>query len=190
MRLNNPASAAQRAASGLLDELRVYGHEKFHLGGLCLDEAHLLACGNGRKRVRQQAKEVRWQDPACGAREDELHAWIGPTVSKSRGRLRPNSPKPACTAEQLEPSGRISRPRCAHQSCCPNSPPPCVPSAIAEAMLDSTDRIFDLIRAIKDYSYMDQAPIQEIDIRQGPRKHTHHAQSRLEACRDRAPLRA
>jgi signal transduction histidine kinase len=38
---------------------------------------------------------------------------------------------------------------------------------IAEAMLDSTARIFDLIRAIKDYSYMDQAPIQEVDVRQG-----------------------
>ncbi len=38
---------------------------------------------------------------------------------------------------------------------------------IAEAMLHSTDRIFDLISAIKDYSYMDQAPIQEIDIPNG-----------------------
>ena len=35
---------------------------------------------------------------------------------------------------------------------------------IAEAMLDSTARIFDLIRAIKDYSYMDQMPIQEVDV--------------------------
>ncbi len=33
-------------------------------------------------------------------------------------------------------------------------------------MLDSTARIFDLIRAIKDYSYMDQMPIQEVDIPQ------------------------
>ena len=37
---------------------------------------------------------------------------------------------------------------------------------IAEAMLDSTARIFDLIRAIKDYSYMDQMPIQEVDVPQ------------------------
>jgi signal transduction histidine kinase len=38
---------------------------------------------------------------------------------------------------------------------------------MTEAMLDATARIFDLIAAIKDYSYMDQAPIQEIDIAQG-----------------------
>jgi signal transduction histidine kinase len=37
---------------------------------------------------------------------------------------------------------------------------------IAEAMIDSTARIFDLIRAIKDYSYMDQMPIQEVDVPQ------------------------
>ena len=37
---------------------------------------------------------------------------------------------------------------------------------MAEAMLDSTARIFDLISAIKDYSYMDQAPIQDVDVPQ------------------------
>ena len=37
---------------------------------------------------------------------------------------------------------------------------------MAETVLNSTVRIFDLISAIKDYSYMDQAPIQEIDVAQ------------------------
>jgi hypothetical protein len=35
---------------------------------------------------------------------------------------------------------------------------------MAETIVGSTVRIFDLISAIKDYSYMDQAPIQENDI--------------------------
>ena len=37
---------------------------------------------------------------------------------------------------------------------------------MTDAVMDSTRRIFDLITAIKDYSYMDQAPIQEIDLRE------------------------
>jgi signal transduction histidine kinase len=37
---------------------------------------------------------------------------------------------------------------------------------MAETVVNSTVRIFDLIRAIKDYSYMDQAPIQDVDIAQ------------------------
>jgi len=38
---------------------------------------------------------------------------------------------------------------------------------MAETVVDSTVRIFDLISAIKDYSYMDQAPIQDVDLAQG-----------------------
>jgi len=37
---------------------------------------------------------------------------------------------------------------------------------MAETVVNSTLRIFDLIRAIKDYSYMDQAPIQNVDLPQ------------------------
>ncbi len=35
---------------------------------------------------------------------------------------------------------------------------------MTEAVIDSTARIFDLIRAIKDYSYMDQAAVQDVDL--------------------------
>jgi signal transduction histidine kinase len=37
---------------------------------------------------------------------------------------------------------------------------------MAETIVGSTVRIFDLISAIKDYSYMDQAPIQDVDLAQ------------------------
>jgi signal transduction histidine kinase len=37
---------------------------------------------------------------------------------------------------------------------------------MAETIVHSTERIFDLISAIKDYSYMDQAPIQDVDLAQ------------------------
>ena len=50
---------------------------------------------------------------------------------------------------------------------------------MTEAMIDSTARIFDLIKAIKDYSYMDQAPIQEIDIPKGLESTLSMLQSRL-----------
>ena len=52
---------------------------------------------------------------------------------------------------------------------------------MTEAMLDSTARIFELIAAIKDYSYMDQAPIQEVDIPQGLETTLTMLQSRLGA---------
>ncbi len=51
---------------------------------------------------------------------------------------------------------------------------------MAQAMVDATSRIFDLIRAVKDYSWMDQAPIQEIDIPQSLETTLTMLQSRLE----------
>ena len=51
---------------------------------------------------------------------------------------------------------------------------------MAQAMLDSTKRIFELIGAVKDYSWMDQAPIQEVDIPQSLDTTLTMLQSRLE----------
>jgi signal transduction histidine kinase len=51
---------------------------------------------------------------------------------------------------------------------------------MAQAMLDSATRIFDLIAAVKDYSWMDQAPIQEVDIPQSLETTLTMLQSRLE----------
>ncbi len=39
---------------------------------------------------------------------------------------------------------------------------------------NSTSKISDLVRAIKEYSYMDQAPVQDVDVMQGPGKHADH----------------
>jgi len=51
---------------------------------------------------------------------------------------------------------------------------------MAQAMVDSTARIFELIAAIKDYSWMDQAPIQQVDIPQSLETTLAMLQSRLE----------
>jgi signal transduction histidine kinase len=51
---------------------------------------------------------------------------------------------------------------------------------MAETVVDSTVRIFDLISAIKDYSYMDQAPIQEVDLAESLEKTLLMFQSRLQ----------
>jgi signal transduction histidine kinase len=51
---------------------------------------------------------------------------------------------------------------------------------MAQAMLDSTKRIFELIGAVKDYSWMDQAPIQEVDMPQSLDTTLTMLQSRLE----------
>ena len=74
--LNNPASAAQRAASGLLDELHVYGHEKYRLGSLCLSDEHVAVVRKWQESVREHAKEYRGNPAEFAAREDQLSTWM------------------------------------------------------------------------------------------------------------------
>ena len=165
--MNNPASAAQRAASGLLEELRVYGQEKFKLGSLCLDEQHLLTGEEMAGRHSRAGPYGESPDTVQhAANEDKLQTWLRDHGVKETWKIAPELAELGVTADQLNPLGEFL-----------NADSLSIVLAqfassvraerIAEAMLDSTARIFDLIRAIKDYSYMDQAPIQEIDVRQG-----------------------
>ncbi|HXP11688.1 MAG TPA: hypothetical protein VN828_24485, partial [Acidobacteriaceae bacterium] len=56
--LNNPASAAQRSAAGILEELRVYGHERFNLGRLCLNATSTEKVLTWEEEVRAEAKRL------------------------------------------------------------------------------------------------------------------------------------
>jgi signal transduction histidine kinase len=154
--LNNPASAAQRSAAGVLEELRVYGHERFNLGRLCLSNENSEKVQAWEDQVRAEAKRLGAPaTPEQTSREEQLVRWLqqhdihefGVVPSQLEtltGFLDPGAM--AVVLSQFTSSLRTER--------------------IAEAMIDSTARIFDLIRAIKDYSYMDQMPIQEVDVPQ------------------------
>jgi signal transduction histidine kinase len=177
--LNNPASAAQRASSGLLDELRVYGHEKFRLGSLCLSDAHLTVVRKWQDAVSEHAKEFRNQTNDLAAREDELTTWLREHNIEDSWRIAPELTEAGVTPVQLDPLTGFLEPD-AIAVVLTQFASSLRAQNMAEAMLDSTNRIFDLIRAIKDYSYMDQAPIQEIDIPQGLENTLTMLQSRLQ----------
>ena len=177
--LNNPASAAQRAASGLLDELRVYGQRKYELGSICLHPEELAAVRAWQESMRAGLR-VDSLDPALfAAREDAIQAWLN-----GKGLAETWQISPELTELGVEPTDldRLA-------TVLPEASLRVVLSQFASsfraermtgAMLDATERIFDLIKAIKDYSYMDQAPIQEIDIPQGLESTLTMLQSRLD----------
>lgn len=176
--MNNPASAAQRAASGLLDELRVYGQEKFRLGGLCLDPEHLLRVRSWQDSVREQAKANPTASAQQVALEDKLQVWLKNHGVSETWKIAPELAELGVMEQQLDPLGEFLNAD-ALSVVLGQFTSSVRAERIAEAMLDSTARIFDLIRAIKDYSYMDQAPIQEVDVRQGLDNTLTMLQSRL-----------
>ena len=159
--LNNPASAAQRIASTLLADLKSFGELAFHLGTLNMTAEQydfIVAWG---KRVRQQPRETLAL--SASDHEEALLLWLTAHQVPEPWRLAPALAECSVQSDQLDELA----------SAVPGVALPQILAVFATSMrvermaatvIGSTARIFDLISAIKDYSYMDQAPLQEVDL--------------------------
>jgi signal transduction histidine kinase len=178
--LNNPASAAQRAASGMLQELEVFGRERFRLGSLCFEPEHVEALRAWNDHMRRSLEGKPALRPAeVALREEALTRWLQERQVPNIGHIAPEFAEAGIGPEHLAALPDFLTPESTalllsqHASTLRAE-------RMAEAMLDSTARIFDLIRAIKDYSYMDQAPIQDVDVPQSLENTLAMLQSRLQ----------
>jgi len=177
--LNNPASAAQRAASGLVEELQTYGHQKFLLGSLCLDSAHLERVREWRNRMEEQAKNRPANVVTQAQREDHLQGWLREHAVEKTWQIVPDLAELGITTENLDELAELLGGQ--HLDVVLSQfASSARTERMAQAMLDATNRIFALIGAVKDYSWMDQAPIQEVDIPQSLETTLAMLQSRLE----------
>ena len=164
--LNNPASAAQRAASGMLQELEIFGRERFRLGSLCFQSEHVEALHEWDEHMRSSLQGKPTLTPAeIAIREEALVRWLQERQIPNTGQIAPEFAEAGITPEHLAalPTFLTAESTALLLS---QHASTLRAERMAEAMLDSTARIFDLISAIKDYSYMDQAPIQDVDVPQ------------------------
>jgi signal transduction histidine kinase len=178
--LNNPASAAQRAASGMLQELEIFGRERFRLGSLCFEPTQVEALREWNNHMRRSLEGKPTLRPAeVAIHEEALTRWLQERQVPNIGQIAPEFAEAGITPEHLAALPDFLTPESTalllsqHASTLRAE-------RMAEAMLDSTARIFDLIRAIKDYSYMDQAPIQDVDVPQSLENTLAMLQSRLQ----------
>jgi len=168
--LNNPASAAQRAARTLLGELRHYGDQKYQLGSMCLNEEKRAHYGEwvGKARAATPIGTLTDAQAATSAlaqsdREDVINKWLEAHAVSDAWQVAPTLAEANISNTLLDELAAFATPEV-------------LPVALrsftsalraermTEAVIDSTARIFDLIRAIKDYSYMDQAAVQDVDL--------------------------
>jgi len=169
--LNNPASAAQRSAASLFGELREYGEQKYRLGNLCLSEEEIAAYRAWVKnaRARMAAFSGRPQGPqsplATSDREEVLMRWLAAHNIPQPWTIAPALSETNLAIDLLDELAVITRPEVLPVAVATVASSLRV-ERMAETVVDSTVRIFDLISAIKDYSYMDQAPIQDVDLAQ------------------------
>jgi len=169
--LNNPASAAQRSAASLSAELRDTDEAKYRLGRLFRSDEEM-------KRYKAWVKSARAHISASAGfslipkspleasdYEEEILRWledhgvtepwtIAPVIAEARiPVLMLDTLASVLSQETLSPaiatfagSLRVER--------------------MADTVVDSSERIFELISAIRGYSFMDQAPVQDIDLPQ------------------------
>jgi len=169
--LNNPASAAQRSAASLFRELREYGDQKYRLGNLCLSDEQTAAYRNWvqNARNRMAAYSSLPQAPqsplATADREEALVRWLNDHNIPEPWTIAPALAETTLGFDVLDDLAEITTPEVLPVAIATVASSLRV-ERMAETVVDSTVRIFDLISAIKDYSYMDQAPIQDVDLAQ------------------------
>jgi signal transduction histidine kinase len=160
--LNNPASAAKRATTQLRDLLKQVKDAAHALGARELTQAQ-------RAEIEKlEASLVQKDGPPPDALtvstlEDQLD-----TVLRSHGQndlwqLSANLARKGATPALLESLFASLDPDTARAALCRISASLEIYGLLNE-IESSTSRISDLVRAIKEYTFMDQAPVQSVDI--------------------------
>ncbi|HET9100196.1 MAG TPA: ATP-binding protein, partial [Acidobacteriaceae bacterium] len=165
--LNNPASAAQRASSNLMEELRAFGKVSFEAGRLCLtneqEERYIEWNRNIRCAIEGRTKP---QNPIdAGALEERLNRWLEPRKLSKPWTIAPVFAEAGVEPEELAVLDTFLNVEAANVAVT-HFASTLRAESMTGAVLESTARIFELIRAIQQYSHMDQAPLQDIDLAQ------------------------
>ena len=169
--LNNPASAAQRAASGVLAALRANRANRHKLVKLSLSEEQIKAIESWEERMLCRQAELRdsLQESnalAFIAREESIRTWLGDLRCSDAWEMASQLAEQGVTTADLDELRGVL-----------GGDGTCISLQFftrylrsiraAETIVNSTARIFDLIEAVKAYSNMDRAPILEVDVSAG-----------------------
>ena len=169
--LNNPASAAQRSAASLFGELRTFGDNKQRLGGALVTADQYDKYQEWVVRTRARMSDYMSRGPLpctpleLSDREDIFRAWSEAHGIPEAWTIASAIAESPMTIAHLDELAAIVSPETLAISAAAFASSLRV-ERMAETVMNSTVRIFDFISAIKDYSYMDQAPIQDVDIAQ------------------------
>lgn len=158
--LNNPASAARRSAGALrdcLERLRQVGRSS------TIGPQDCAALAKREEEIRTALKPANFNDEFERVeREEAIQAWLEGRHVPDAWKLAPSLTEANFTDAHLENfaavAGASLGPELTRFATLLEM------QRIADELEHSTARISDLIKAIKEYSYMDQAKLQELDI--------------------------
>jgi len=188
--LNNPASAAQRAAASLSAALGANRQNRGKFTHLLLREEQMREVEAWEERVlRREGIATEPNALEYIEREEAVRNWLTAQGCADAWEVAPPLTEQCVTVEELEEL---------HSQVGTNATVVMLQyfarylrsKHAVETLLNSTERIFDLITAVKDYSNMDRAPIFEVDVPAGLEATLQMLQSRMthvEVVRDYQP---
>ncbi|MCB0163012.1 MAG: cyclic nucleotide-binding domain-containing protein, partial [Anaerolineae bacterium] len=165
--LNNPAAAARRSAQSLAELLpKLQGHT-VNLSALGFTNSHLNDLDLCQKQWLVQAATVQTLSALEQSdREDELSDWFEDHGIENGWQLAEIFVTAGVKPDELSDLAdhlpeQFLAPVIAwlHDSLCAAN--------LLEEVEQSTRRISDLVGAIKEYTYMDRAPVQDVDVHHG-----------------------
>ena len=165
--LNNPASAAQRAAASLVMELRANRENRFRLVTLCLTEEQIRGVEAWEQKILGRSTRHDSRDAVEQIQlEEDLRNWLIKLPCDTAWEVAAQLAEQRTTVADLEELRTLMGPSEASISL-QFFARYLRSSRSVDTLLNSTARIFDLISAVKAYSYMDRAPILEVDVPAG-----------------------
>ena len=165
--VNNPASAALRDAGDLEDALT-----RLEESGDAIDRAGLTdedrdALRRHRVHARDRAHGPRTTDPLTGMqREADVEDWLEQREIPDGWRLAP-----AIVSMGLEDADLDELTRSFRRSSLPAVLTLLTDIYSSHALLESiraaTGRVTEIVTSLRSYSYLDQAPVQTVDVHEG-----------------------
>ena len=165
--LNNPAAAAQRGVAQLQDAIKKLEQTRFKLGQLDLATKQLQILEAHTQLVDQRQKQAIQLDPlARSDQEYELESWLEDQNIEEAWNLAPIlvniGYSPSALSELVESFPRSQFATIVTLLCHTYSA-----HSLLEEIGQGTSRISEIVKALKSYSFMDQAPTQAVDIHEG-----------------------
>ena len=165
--LNNPAAAARRAATQLREALAAWEAATLRLDACSFDPIQSKRVTALREEIVKRASRPDDLDPlARSDRESEVQAWLENHRIDNSWDLAPMLVSFGWDVDALD--------NLAATFSATDLPAVCSWLGVGGtvyALLDEVgtgaERISEIVRSVKTYSYLDQAPIQEVDVHEG-----------------------
>jgi signal transduction histidine kinase len=165
--LNNPAAAARRSSEQLRDLLVKWQQLNLALGALVLDEEQTKRMVALREAMPERAASPAILDPLQRSdREAELQTFLEEQGIDDGWEIAPVLVAFGWKLDEIASLTGLFKGfhfAVVIRWLCVG----CSIFALLDEVYKSTERISEIVKAVKSYSYLDQAPLQDVDVQEG-----------------------